>query len=949
MARYGFFILILICWQQASGQQNLQLLSPDYNNFFSEINSELWIASAGKGYNRYRGIDTKHYILNDSVSGLKGTFIQSSLFQDNSGLLWTSTFEYICYFDPSEDRFFCDKIVVNRDTIENGYHVIEFDKANSSLLIRANDQLLTYDTKIKKVRTILGNTKGNFFKTWQDTIAGAPWMNSEGLEFWIREKDTWKKKLISLEECKLLSGRKIIKVIHTTGHIWLLTDDGLILFNRTNKCLSQIFKYNHSEKNIITDGLATDSILWLSSRKNGVLLFDIKKLQFISKPRIERERVDVIFKDRFERFWFAQANNGIEIHYLFKLKPDYQNPGFKSHWSGAFHEHGIDALIDQDNGVMILHKGSKKLLKTNTKLLPLSTLYCVAILDSQRILLCDRFVCYTYDIVNKHSKKVDLSGVRQIQNIRVHKDRLYVVADKHLSIFNTRNFKSIIDSGYNKYQGTFQKPLSVTDHEVLFSLSSSQLLIKETNRDTIINIGAFIQAGLFNVYNQKCYIGANDGLYILDKKNKLYNITKLHPLLANETVYDLQMDDRWVYFNTKNKLCRISFDLNHIDISDKETFEFQPSFALKNHSIIVGSDIPREKEKDYWFDSQNYHLLALDYVKVNDMRVKNDALINLKYKQNKIIFRYYINDEHHPEENKILYRLKQSIDTLWRTIANGDEILFENLSPGVYNLEIKGLKSNGSYTPVYFKSFTIKPPWFKTLWFGVFLTFSFVLLVYSLFNYRIKQLKKQYLVRKEISDLERSALQAQMNPHFIFNCLNSIQNYIMRNDKDLAMDYLGRFATLIRQYLNASTKDLVTLDDEISMLTTYLNLEQMRFNKSFEYHFQVDNNLDTVEITLPPLLIQPFVENAILHGMTSIKNGGKIMINFSKKENQLQITIKDNGKGFDKNKNTGMSRSLGISITQKRLQYINDHAEGNYNISTQSDENGTEIGITLKI
>lgn len=201
----------------------------------------------------------------------------------------------------------------------------------------------------------------------------------------------------------------------------------------------------------------------------------------------------------------------------------------------------------------------------------------------------------------------------------------------------------------------------------------------------------------------------------------------------------------------------------------------------------------------------------------------------------------------------------------------------------------------------------------------------------------------------EISKLERSALQAQMNPHFIFNCLNSIQNYIMRNDKDVAMDYLGRFATLIRQYLHASTKDLVTLDDEISMLTNYLHLEQMRFNQSFEYHFQIDKIIDPTEISLPPLLIQPFVENAILHGMTSITNGGQINIGISKKENQLHITIKDNGKGFDKNKNSGMRKSLGISITQKRLQYINDHSAGNYAISTRSDESGTEINITVKL
>lgn len=948
MARYVLFISFIFCWRQSSGQQNLQLLSPDYNNFFSEINNELWIASAGKGYNRYRGIDTKHYVLNDSVSGLKGTFIQSSLFRDNSGLLWTSTFENICYFDPAKDRFFCHKIVVNRDTIENGYHIIKFDKVNNSLLIRANDQLLIYHTITKKVGTILGNTAGNFFETWQDTIAGAPWMNSEGLELWIREKNTWVKRLISLDECKLLSGRKIIKVIHTTGNIWLLTDDGLILYNTSNKCLSRIFKYNNSEKNIITDGLATDSILWLSSRKNGVVLFDIKKLHFLSKLRIERERVDIVFKDQFERIWLTQATKGVEMHDVYRLIPDHQHPEFKSHWTSSYSVHGIDAMMDQENGAMILHRGTKELIKTNTKSLPLSIIHCLGILDSQRIILCDRFVCYTYNVINKTSKKVDLSGIRQIQNIKVYKDRLYLVADNHLSIFNTQNFKKIIDTGLSKYQGNFQKPCDFSDNKAILSISSSQLLVREKNRDTIINVGSFIQAAKFDIKNQRYYIGANDGLYILDRHSRIQNVTKLHPILTNQTIYDIQMDEKSAYFCTKNKLCRIQKDLMQIEISDKVTFDFPLSFALKNQTIIVGSDIQMEKEKDYWFDSQNHHLLALDYVKVNDLILERTILTNLSYTQNKITWRYYITDTHHPKDNKILYRLMPSIDTLWKSIANGEEIQFGNLISGSYILEIKGLKANGNYTTTHYEPFTIRPPWYKTLWFVLLMSIVFILLVYGFYNSRVKQIQKQYLIKKELSDLERSALQAQMNPHFIFNCLNSIQNYIMRNDKDVAMDYLGKFARLIRQYLNASTLDLVALEDEISLLKNYLILEQMRFNHSFEYRFEVSEEIDLTAIKIPPMLIQPFAENAVLHGMSTVASGGMITLGFTMINDTIHVKVKDNGTGYNNEKPNQMRRSLGVSITQKRLQYINENKDGNYSIATKSNINGMEVIIIIK-
>lgn len=213
----------------------------------------------------------------------------------------------------------------------------------------------------------------------------------------------------------------------------------------------------------------------------------------------------------------------------------------------------------------------------------------------------------------------------------------------------------------------------------------------------------------------------------------------------------------------------------------------------------------------------------------------------------------------------------------------------------------------------------------------------------------MNRLKEKTLIQDKINNLQRSALQAQMNPHFIFNCLNSIQNYIMRNDKDIAMEYLTKFARLIRQYLNASNTDLVTLEDEISMLDNYLKLEQMRFNHNFSYTFEVNPNIDVTSVKIPPMLIQPFAENAVLHGMSFITSGGLINLKFDQTNDKLTIMIKDNGSGFKTTTPNKLRSSLGVSITQKRLQYINDNKDSNYNITTKSDYNGTEINIYIKI
>ncbi|MGB4960193.1 MAG: histidine kinase [Saprospiraceae bacterium] len=949
MSKYIIFIFLFLFWAKTRCQTNLQLISPEYNTFFTEVNNELWIASAGMGYNRYRGIDTKHYWLNDSISGLQGTYIQSRIFQDESGLLWTTTFEYLCYFDPRMDKFFCQKIVFKQDTIADSYHIISYNKIDKNLILRAKGQLLNYNTEKKKVVSTIGETIANYYEVWGDTIAGAPWMNGEGWEMWTKKNNVWNKKWYRLNDCELLSGRKVIKVLHTAGKVWLLTDDGLILFNMADPRKSILYKYDDFDKNIISDGLVSDSILWLSSRKAGVVIFNINKLLFQAKKRIERERVDNMFQDEYGRMWFSQTPMGAEVHDIHRLIPEYQHPELNGHWTSSSSAHGLDIMIDQENGLLIYNNGSKEFIRTKTKYLPLSTIHCAEILDTQRILVCDRFECITLDVHSKQIKKVALKGIRQLQNIKVNGDDLYVVADNNLSIFNTNNFKSINASRFDKYQGAFQLPCEFRENNMVFNISSSQILIYQDEKDTVINIGSFIQSVKFDVQKQQYFIGANDGLYTMDQYFKVTNVTRSNPLLSNQTVYDINMDDKWVYFSTKNRICRTRKESTKIEISDKLTFDFPPTFIVKDHTILVGSDISIEMTKDQWFDGQNSLSLRLDYLKVNDLKSDRFILANLNHMQNGLTWRYYINDTHHPEDNKIFFRLTPSIDTLWKSITNGDEIVFNNLSPGKYQLEIQGLKANGSYTAISLQPFTIHPPWYKTLWFGLLVGLGIFILMYKLYHYRIEKIKKQYLIQKEISDLERSALQAQMNPHFIFNCLNSIQNFIMKNDKMEAMEYLHRFAKLIRQNLNASTGNTLSLDEEISMLDNYLSLEQMRFNHRFDYEIKVSDLIEPTDIQIPPLLIQPFVENAIIHGVAETSYQGKISIQIDKNQDVLHVIIQDNGPGISDHAQHKHHKSLGMSITQKRLQHINDHTDDNYSIFSKSDEKGTEIKITVKI
>lgn len=173
-----------------------------------------------------------------------------------------------------------------------------------------------------------------------------------------------------------------------------------------------------------------------------------------------------------------------------------------------------------------------------------------------------------------------------------------------------------------------------------------------------------------------------------------------------------------------------------------------------------------------------------------------------------------------------------------------------------------------------------------------------------------------------------SALRAQMNPHFIFNSLNSIQHLILNNDKVSALKYLSSFGKLARNVLESSNEALVTLTDEIETIRSYLELESLRFDNGFEYSIEIDKALDTDNIEVPLLLIQPFVENAIVHGLLPKKEGTKKLdLRFEKVGSVLTFEIEDNGVGRMARKGRDQSailerKSRGIEIAQKRLKMI---------------------------
>lgn len=220
--------------------------------------------------------------------------------------------------------------------------------------------------------------------------------------------------------------------------------------------------------------------------------------------------------------------------------------------------------------------------------------------------------------------------------------------------------------------------------------------------------------------------------------------------------------------------------------------------------------------------------------------------------------------------------------------------------------------------------------------------------------YNRHQLKKTLTLQKELAEYEQKALHLQMNPHFVFNCLGSISSFIVQNGTDSAIKYLSKFSKLMRLTLEYSKESLIPIDKEIESLQNYLELEQLRFNDKFSFSIEKDPNIED-DVALPPLLIQPFIENAIIHGVIPKNESGTISISFSISNSSLHCIIVDDGVGINQSKKNKEKlvlahKSMALGIIQKRLEMISEATTKEASISIEEMVNGDKItGTQIKL
>lgn len=434
------------------------------------------------------------------------------------------------------------------------------------------------------------------------------------------------------------------------------------------------------------------------------------------------------------------------------------------------------------------------------------------------------------------------------------------------------------------------------------------------------------------------------GLLIIDKNN-LNNVRQIKeadglPSLMCATITVGSEDSVWV--GTNKGLCLV----NNILDSAKKSF----TTVNINNGLVANEVIDLMlKDDEVWVStiggisvlkrnklSSSIKEIPIYIKKVNTLDEEINIYENEKIKHNKSITISYTGINFQLAERlRYKYRLK-NVDSKWSYTSNLS-VVYNALPPGNYIFEV------GVDAPVSIKtrkyatfSFTIMPPFWQTNWF-VITTVSFLtLLIILIVRNRINFVREQERLKQNLKTFRDRALRGQMNPHFIYNSLNAIQNYILKHEVDASATFLSKFSRLMRLTFNNTAEELVTLEKEIEALKIYAELENLRFNNKFNIHINIDDSIDSTTVKVPPLIIQPFVENSIIHGISGKNEKGNIWIDINKKENKLEVIIKDDGEGLEHAKQITARKSKfnlegqikenkkhsGIKTTQARIQQL---------------------------
>lgn len=434
----------------------------------------------------------------------------------------------------------------------------------------------------------------------------------------------------------------------------------------------------------------------------------------------------------------------------------------------------------------------------------------------------------------------------------------------------------------------------------------------------------------------------------------------------NELINNIHLENDSILWVASNSgVDKLTLGLNENLIKLKGFSKFTQNHGLSTNlvnDIIIwkdsiflatGKGVLKIDKRD-WSLNEKPPVLELTSIKVNSNTFNLDSLQKLKklrHLENDLSLEFISKSLKNPiEKNRYRYCLKKEKEEHEWSFTNSNSLQFANLDYGHYEFELQSRTENGIWSDPLTIPIKIAPHFTDTIWFWIGLTLSLFLvggyLIRNYFKVQEEKRKTQY----QLLSAEMSTLRSQMNPHFVFNALNSMQGYIFNEDKRSASRFLHKFSQLIRNSLNYSKSEYISLEQELEFIKTYLEIESVRFENKFNYAFNI-GDAKTRALQIPPLILQPIVENVIKHAFNNIDHKGRINIKCIRKDDLLEVIVLDNGKGMKK-EDLLKEQSFGISNIKKRLQILGHHDGNEYLLKINEHlEDGwtTSVGVELPI
>lgn len=555
---------------------------------------------------------------------------------------------------------------------------------------------------------------------------------------------------------------------------------------------------------------------------------------------------------------------------------------------------------------------------------------------------------------------------------------LYDVARQQLLLSSTSSIAVLTNDGLQQlfFPDLLSLDMPIKSHDGtywskgrsgLYQLTTNEVVYRSSRENRVLNVTAIHEDA-----QQRLWVGSTDGLYRFEQRrfvhygsespllrHKILDIASLPDgrlllatsgaglvvvngtsvraittadSLSSNMINALQVDEEGTIWAATDKgLNRISlgnntsvrwFTRKHGLVSDEVQQVFVDSGRVwavtnKGASMFHPKEVPLNRIKPRCY---------ITGIQINNQDTAVQAAFELNYTQNFLRVGFVGLAFKTADAITFRYRL-EGLEGGWQyTTAN--EVQYTTLPSGNYRFVLQAANEDGLWSDPQYFSVTITPPFWRTWWFIVFAILFGGASIYGVVYYRITQIKEQNRINQELHNYKHQALSAQMNPHFVFNCLNSIQNFILQNDRKEANRYLSKFARLMRLTLDNSREMYITLEDELSALDLYMELERLRYKNKFDYSITVDETIDQSAARIPATLIQPYVENAIWHGIVHKDTQGHVYVDVQHAGEELLCSVEDDGIGREaaeqiKNQHRIKHKSAGMDITQKRLELMN--------------------------